>query len=167
MFEIDRELSTKTNILKQRVLIYDPGKCSGCMYCMIACSFHHYGIIDLNKAFLHVYEDEEKPGSFINVFCTHCEYPACEAACPAEPKAITKDPDSGIVKIDKLRCIGCRSCIYACPNSIPFFDETYDTCVKCDFCNGDPICAKYCSTGALRVVSREEAKEIVEVLFTE
>lgn len=154
-------------VAKQRVLVYDPRKCSGCKYCMIACSFYHYGVIDLNKSYLHVYENEKRPGSFINVHCTHCEYPLCEAACPVEPKAIVKDLKTGIVKIDKLRCIGCRSCIYACPISIPIFDETYEVCVKCDFCNGDPVCAKYCTTGALKVVSREEAKKIMEELIIE
>lgn len=154
-------------VLKQRVIIYDPRKCSGCKYCMIACSFYHYGVIDLNKSYLHVYENEKRPGSFINVHCTHCEYPLCEAACPVEPKAIVKDPETGIVKIDKLRCIGCRSCIYACPISIPIFDEKYEVCVKCDFCDGDPVCAKYCTTGALKVVSREEAKKIMEELIIE
>lgn len=150
-------------LLTQKVLLYDPQKCSGCKYCMVVCSFHHFGVIDLEKAYLRIYRDETKPVAFVNAHCTHCEYPLCEAACPLDPKAIIKDPELGIVTIDRMRCIGCRSCSYACPISIPFFDEASGISVKCGFCDGDPLCAKYCTTGAIKVVSREEAKKSMEV----
>ena len=153
-------------LLEQKVLFYDPQKCSGCKYCMIVCSFHHFGIIALDKAYIHVYQDETK-SVFVNTHCTHCEYPFCEAACPQDPKAIVKDPELGFVTIDRMRCVGCRSCNYACPISIHFFDEVSGNNGKCDFCDGDPLCAKYCSTGALKVVSREEAKEFMEALSLE
>ena len=90
-----------------------------------------------------------------------------EAACPVDPKAIVKDPELGLVTIDKMRCIGCRSCQYACPISIPIFDEVSQISYKCDFCDGDPLCAKYCSTNAIKVVTREEAKKSMEALALE
>lgn len=143
-------------LLNQQVLIYDPEKCSGCYYCMIVCSFTHFEEANFEKAYLRVYPDESNPLVFINAHCTHCEHPFCVAACPIEPKAITKD-DDGLVTIDKMRCIGCKSCNYACPISIPIFEEANGISNKCNFCEGDPQCAKYCSTGALQVVSRKEA----------
>lgn len=149
-------------LLDQKVLIYDSQKCSGCNYCMIVCSFHHFGEIDLEKAFLRVYLNEGKAVGFVNAHCTHCEYPLCEAVCPTEPKAIMKDPESGFVTIDRLRCIGCKACNYACPIAIPVFNEDLGTSGKCDFCGGEPLCVKYCSTGALKVVSRGEAKQLME-----
>ncbi|MFW9985288.1 MAG: 4Fe-4S dicluster domain-containing protein [Candidatus Odinarchaeota archaeon] len=145
-------------LLKQKVLIYDAEKCSGCYYCMIVCSFYHFEEADLEKAYLRVNPDESNPTMFVNAYCAHCEHPFCVAACPTDPPAITKD-DRGFVSIDQMRCIGCRSCNYACPISIPVYEDASRTSNKCDFCDGEPRCAKYCSTGALQVVSRREAKE--------
>lgn len=146
-------------LLKQKVLVYDPEKCSGCYYCMIVCSFYHFEEADLKKAYLWVYPDDVNSIAFLNAFCTHCEQPFCVAACPTDPPAIIKD-ERGYVTIDQLRCIGCRSCNYACPISIPVFENVARISNKCDFCDGEPRCAKYCSTGALQVVSRGEVKEV-------
>ena len=150
------------DVLEQQVLLYDSQKCSGCDYCMIVCSYHHFGVIDVEKAYLRVRQDKSKSAAFFNSHCTHCEFPVCEAACPTTPKAIIKDPEQGFVTIDQLRCIGCKSCNFACPISVPIFDDMAGVSSKCDFCDGDPLCVKYCSTGALQVVSRGEAKRIME-----
>ena len=147
---------------EQRVLFYDPDKCSGCLYCMIVCSFHHFGVIDLDRAYLRVHSDPSDVLSFVNAYCAHCEHPSCEAVCPVDPKAVVKDPSTGIVTIEGFRCIGCRSCVYACPISIPHFDDASRVCVKCDLCDGDPLCAKFCSTGALKALSREEARRLIK-----
>ncbi|MEM3615399.1 MAG: 4Fe-4S dicluster domain-containing protein [Candidatus Methanomethylicia archaeon] len=144
---------------EQKVLFYDDKKCSGCLYCMETCSYRHYGIIDLNKSYLYVALNPETDKTFINNYCSHCQDPFCMAACPVEPKAISKDPETGFVKINPALCIGCRSCNYACPISIPFFDEKLRVSVKCDACDGEFLCAKYCSTGALIVLSRREVYE--------
>lgn len=50
---------------------------------------------------------------YLPVQCQHCENPACEEACPTG--ATSKDPDTGIVSVDSELCIGCESCIKACP----------------------------------------------------
>ncbi|MCX8168671.1 MAG: 4Fe-4S dicluster domain-containing protein [Candidatus Methanomethylicia archaeon] len=123
---------------------------------MIVCSFKHYKIVDINKAFLMVALNPENNPLFINNYCNHCQDPYCMAACPIEPKAISKDEKTGFVLINPVLCIGCRSCNYACPIAMPFFDEKFRASVKCDTCKGEFLCAKYCSTGALQVLPRSE-----------
>ena len=53
--------------------------------------------------------------NFVPVNCQHCENPACVKACPVG--ATFKDPETGIVRQDVDKCIGCRMCIAVCPYS--------------------------------------------------
>jgi len=147
------------NIINQKVLIHNPEKCTGCLLCMIACSYKHFNTFDLNKSHINILQNSEK-GSFIGIYCAHCDEPACLASCPVE--AITKDIDTGWVKINSIKCILCKSCIYSCPISHPWFIEDYKKMVKCDFCDGDPYCAKFCPTEAIKVVTRKEAYEFIK-----
>ena len=50
---------------------------------------------------------------YVTVACQHCENPACVKVCPVG--ATFKDPDTGAVRQDYDKCIGCRMCIAACP----------------------------------------------------
>ena len=47
------------------------------------------------------------------VQCQHCENPACVKVCPVG--ATWKDPETGVVRQDYDKCIGCRMCMAACP----------------------------------------------------
>ena len=49
----------------------------------------------------------------IPVSCQHCENPACTKVCPVG--ATYKDPETGVVRQDYDKCIGCRMCMSACP----------------------------------------------------
>ncbi len=51
--------------------------------------------------------------SYLTVSCMHCENPACTKVCPVG--ATFKDPETGIVRQDADKCIGCRMCMAACP----------------------------------------------------
>ena len=151
-------------IEEQKVLLYDPSKCTGCRYCEIACSYYHFKQLSLEKAHLHV-QFNEKNGEFEAIYCQHCEEPVCVAVCPSE--AITKDEETGLVKINPLRCIGCKTCVVACPLSMPWFNIDYRVSMKCDFCDGDPQCAKFCSPQAIRVATRREAWEFNKKQYVE
>jgi Fe-S-cluster-containing dehydrogenase component len=81
------------------------------------------------------------------------------AACPTG--AITKNEVTGIDTIDKMLCVGCKACTLACPISIPQMGRGLKIIVKCNMCEGDPECIKVCSAKAIKLVNREEGKEIV------
>lgn len=50
---------------------------------------------------------------FVPISCQHCEDPACVKVCPVG--ATFKDPETGIVRQDTEKCIGCRMCMAHCP----------------------------------------------------
>jgi len=141
---------------KQLVLVHDAERCTGCLFCMVACSHKHFGYVDLNKSNIRIFFDP-KTLKFEAVYCHHCDDPLCMTACPVD--AITKDEITGIVKVSPAKCIGCRLCNMMCPLSVPWFDVDARISRKCDFCDGDPECVKFCPTYALQVVPREQAKE--------
>ncbi|HID71233.1 MAG TPA: 4Fe-4S dicluster domain-containing protein [Thermoplasmata archaeon] len=141
---------------KEKVIVFLPERCTGCRYCEVACSYVHHGQADFKKSNIFViFEEENSEIAVAN--CQHCSTPFCLVSCPAE--AIEKDEETGLVKINPLRCIGCKSCILACPLKVIWFDEERRVAMKCDFCKGDPLCVKYCSPSALRVVERDELEE--------
>jgi len=138
----------------QKVLIYDPSRCTACGYCEIACAFKHYRTVDPEKAYCHPIFDE-RTETFESVLCQHCELPLCARSCPSE--AAAKDEKTGLIKINEMKCISCRTCTLTCPISHPRLEPERKSAVKCDFCDGDPQCAKFCSPRAIKVVDREEA----------
>jgi anaerobic dimethyl sulfoxide reductase subunit B (iron-sulfur subunit) len=96
--------------------------------------------------------------SFLSLSCNHCGTPLCAISCPA--KAITKLEDSGIVVVDRAKCLGkdkCKTvCRKVCPYSTPQFGpETDAKMQKCDLClerwkeNKKPICVEACPMEAL------------------
>ena len=146
------------------VIVYDPSRCTGCRYCEMACAVWHCGRLELGQSRLRILFDAAGAAErYSAVNCQHCDDPICCAVCPAE--ALQKDPRTGWVTQNGSKCIGCEMCILACPLAVPFFDERLHVALKCDFCQGAPECVAHCSTGALRLVSREEAVRTNERLF--
>jgi carbon-monoxide dehydrogenase iron sulfur subunit len=62
-----------------------------------------------------------------------------------------RDPATGIVTVDADRCIGCWTCIIACPYGALTRDTNSKTVAKCDLCPGReiPVCVANCPNEAL------------------
>ena len=152
------------SLQNQKIIVYDPELCTACRYCEVVCSFKHYGRIDLGKSYISIlFSGDENTRASEEINCQHCEEPICVNVCPSE--AAGKDEGTGWVKINTLKCIGCKTCVYMCPLSVPIFDEELKVAAKCDFCDGDPECVKHCSSGALKIVTREEALQLDKGLY--
>ena len=110
----------------------DLSRCIGCRRCVYGCveennqsrnpqthwitvlEMDKEGGVDLQNADAY-YNHETVPAEgkfYMPVACQHCENPPCTKVCPVG--ATWKEKD-GIVVIDYNWCIGCRSCISACP----------------------------------------------------
>lgn len=144
----------------------DTDSCIGCKACMTACMDRN-SLVGTQKI-RKVYEfggggyELDADGAYtsdafayyVSLACQQCNAPACVAACPTGAMAKYAD---GIVRVDADVCIGCGTCVLACPYHHPFVSETTGTSVKCTLCTDEdyedgvpkPACATACPVRAL------------------
>ncbi|HNY49638.1 MAG TPA: 4Fe-4S dicluster domain-containing protein [Smithella sp.] len=110
-------------------------RCIGCERCMQACiSTNHVPSYGWRTRIL----EKEAPKAigqkqeFIPVLCNHCNNPPCVRSCPTQ--ATFKNKKNGIVMMNEGKCIGCKSCMIACPYDARYFNEEKRAIDKCDFC---------------------------------
>lgn len=142
--------------------------CMGCGICRIHCALSAAGTDDLLKAYrlnklpssrIRVDEnliDKKHPLMFA-IQCIQCEQPECVESCLTG--AIHKDLKTGVVIINKDKCIGCWTCVLACPYSCIFPDISVSKrAVKCELCldKESPPCVAGCPNNAL-IVEDERA----------
>ena len=131
-----------------RKLTINPKLCTNCHICELACSFKQSQSISLFKSCINTIHltDEELT---VPVVCLQCVEPACMAACPSG--AIFRNEETGAIEIDYEKCIGCRTCVGACPfgNMLIDNDRQEGGVFKCDLCKGEPMCARFCPTQAI------------------
>ncbi|NLN45946.1 MAG: 4Fe-4S dicluster domain-containing protein [Clostridiaceae bacterium] len=127
--------------------------CIDCKLCEVYCKTAHSRTKDIIKA--HKTEQPEPQARILvegdhllscAVSCRHCDDPACVAACITG--AMVKDPVTGIVTNDPDRCIGCMTCLAACPYGVV---KVGTVAFKCDLCQGEeePACVAHCPNRAL------------------
>ncbi len=130
--------------------------CIGCHLCEVYCQAEHSQSRDLIKTFkresprpLPRLRIEEEGAVSFAVQCRHCVEPPCVYACLTG--ALQRNPESGIVTVDLERCIGCWTCILACPFGVIKQDICQEKIIKCDLCPGEdiPVCVANCPNEAL------------------
>ena len=104
-------------------MVIDTKRCVGCNACSVNCKITN-NLPETNwwtRVLTEGGDEIDTPAGvfpdvsmrYITVGCQHCENPACLEVCPTG--ATTKDEETGIVSVDSELCIGCESCIKACP----------------------------------------------------
>lgn len=128
----------------------DLTRCIGCNTCAVACKVSNNLPRDLWYNVVHTegrdFSDtssgtygEDVYMSWRPVNCMHCAKPICEQVCPT---GATYKRDDGIVAIDEDKCIGCRSCMMACPYNVRRYLQT-DPEYYTDFAIGDVSAPKH------------------------
>lgn len=140
----------------------DTTRCMGCQTCVVSCKVAHHTPSGLYWNRVESLDGDtiyQATGTFPNVrlafraeLCNHCASPACVANCPTG--AMTKRDEDGIVVSNPDVCIGCGTCVQACPYSIPRIDEEQSVSSKCNLCydklavGEDPWCVQACPAKA-------------------
>lgn len=133
----------------------DQRTCIGCHACTVACKTEHEVPLGQFRTWVKYVDKGEYPATtreFGVMRCNHCTDAPCVAICPTG--ALFKR-DDGIVDFDSQRCIGCKSCMQACPYDALYIDEDTHTAAKCNFCAHridqglEPACVVVCPTESI------------------
>jgi carbon-monoxide dehydrogenase iron sulfur subunit len=129
-----------------KTLYIDYQKCTGCRLCELVCAVFHDGISNPARSRIKVMKWEAE-GLYIPMSCQQCQDAPCMNVCPV--KAISLDEELGRVFVDYDVCIGCRSCVAVCPFGAMNFNIKDKQVFKCDLCDGDPQCVRFCEEKAV------------------
>ncbi len=136
----------------QKSLSIDPQKCTGCLQCEMACSYHHEGVFNPSKSRIKVFTFHDQ-GLFAPYTCTQCAEAWCLHACPVD--AIVTNEVTGAKEVIAAACVGCKVCTIACPFGTVNYQQDSGKVAKCDLCGGDPACATACPTAAITYVDAD------------
>jgi electron transport protein HydN len=162
-----------------RFVIADPNKCIGCRTCEVACALAHPigdGIAQVLtpanfKPRLKLVRNLKITAP---VQCRQCENAPCVNSCPT--KALVYR--AGTVQLLQERCIGCQTCVIACPFgvmdviNVPVRQQnlgplsvraSVSAAHKCDLCidlPSGPACIPACPTKALFLIEPAGMEEM-------
>jgi Fe-S-cluster-containing dehydrogenase component/formate-dependent nitrite reductase membrane component NrfD len=135
--------------------LIDQDTCIGCMACTVACKSENAVPVGVDRTWVKYIEKGEFPDTrrlFSVLRCNHCDSAPCITICPTG--ALFRRPD-GIVDFDTSNCIGCKSCMVACPYDAIYIDPDEHTAQKCNFCSHrieiglEPSCVVVCPTRSI------------------
>ena len=161
-------------------VLVDLSRCVGCRSCEAACNkeqklpapekpFNDFSVFDeihhgqkrrTDETRYTIVNRYDIPGRehplFRKIQCNHCLEPACLTSCFVN--AYTKTPEGAVI-YDSSVCVGCRTCMVACPFYIPTFRYSSafkPRIMKCVFCHDTrltkglpPACVEACPQEAL------------------
>jgi Fe-S-cluster-containing dehydrogenase component/formate-dependent nitrite reductase membrane component NrfD len=148
----------------------DQGTCIGCHACTVACKTEHQVPLGQFRTWVKYVDSGTFPDTrrdFGVMRCNHCTDAPCVTICPTG--ALFKRED-GIVDFDSSACIGCKSCMQACPYDAIYIDEDTHTAAKCNFCahrvdDGlEPACVVVCPTHSIWVGDLDDAESGISQL---
>jgi Fe-S-cluster-containing dehydrogenase component/formate-dependent nitrite reductase membrane component NrfD len=158
--------------------VIDHRRCIGCHACTVACKEENRVPLGAFRTWVKYVEKGTFPDTrryFSVLRCNHCDDAPCVTICPTV--ALYRRPD-GIVDFDNGRCIGCKSCMQACPYDALYIDPGTGTAAKCHYCAHrlevglEPACVIVCPERAIVAgdlddprteIARLVAREHVEV----
>ncbi len=133
----------------EKILIVDHEKCTGCRLCEMVCAVKHAGVNNPLRSRIHVLKWPNE-GFELPMLCNQCEKAPCISVCPKN--ALSRDTALSRVTLNYDLCIGCKMCVIACPFGGMGIDTVARQVIKCDQCDGDPTCVRFCNPGALKFV---------------
>jgi len=163
----------------EKVELIDVSKCIGCRGCQIACkqwnelpagitmntgTYQNPPDLQANTWTLVRFREVSETNAGVQWLfwkdgCMHCTDATCVKLCPAGARFRL---DYGAVGTDNEKCIGCQSCVVACPFGKPKYSEESNKAYKCKLCTDrvqndlSPACVKACPTGALKFGEKGE-----------
>lgn len=153
--------------------LIDQSKCIGCHACSIACKSENQVPLGVYRTWVKYTETGAYPDvrrRFQVTRCNHCANPPCVRICPVSAMYQRED---GIVEFDPSICIGCKSCMQACPYDSIYLDPETNTAAKCHFCAHrldvglEPACVVVCPEHAILAGDlNDPASEISRKLST-
>ena len=135
--------------------LIDQSKCIGCHACSTACKSENQVPLGVYRTWVKYTETGTYPDvrrRFQVTRCNHCANPPCVRICPVSAMYQRSD---GIVEFDPSICIGCKSCMQACPYDSIYLDPETNTAAKCHFCAHrlevglEPACVVVCPEHAI------------------
>jgi Fe-S-cluster-containing dehydrogenase component/formate-dependent nitrite reductase membrane component NrfD len=154
--------------------VIDQTRCIGCHACTVACKEENRVPLGAFRTWVKYVEKGEFPNTrrhFAVLRCNHCDHAPCVTICPT--RALYRRAD-GIVDFDRDRCIGCKSCMQACPYDALYIDPETHTAAKCHFCAHrvetglEPACVIVCPERAILAGDLDDpASEVARVIARE
>lgn len=108
---------------KKLVMVIDLQGCTGCGGCIISCKNENNldsGVFWSNKISRTTGRFPNVRFEYIPTLCNHCEKAPCVQVCPTA--AMHKGPGD-ITMHDPKKCIGCKTCMAACPYGSIYFNK--------------------------------------------